>query len=108
MFEGFQQRRVNVGDVDIHCMVGGSGPGLLLLHGFPQNLYMWAHVAPLLADEYTVVCADLRGYGGSSKPVGAPDHANYSFRAMAADQLALMRSLGFEQFHLVGHDRGGR
>ena len=108
MFEGFQQRRVDVGDVVIHCMVGGSGPGLLLLHGFPQNLYMWAHVAPWLIDEYTVVCADLRGYGGSSKPVGAPDHTNYSFRAMAADQLALMRSLGFEQFHLVGHDRGGR
>ncbi len=108
MFEGFQQRRINVGEVEINCMAGGSGPGLLLLHGFPQNLHMWARVAPLLADEYTVVCADLRGYGDSSKPVGALDHANYSFRAMAADQLALMQSLGFDQFHLVGHDRGGR
>nr|Q1JU72.1 RecName: Full=Fluoroacetate dehalogenase [Burkholderia sp.]1Y37_A Chain A, Fluoroacetate Dehalogenase [Burkholderia sp. FA1]1Y37_B Chain B, Fluoroacetate Dehalogenase [Burkholderia sp. FA1]BAE94252.1 fluoroacetate dehalogenase [Burkholderia sp. FA1] len=108
MFEGFERRLVDVGDVTINCVVGGSGPALLLLHGFPQNLHMWARVAPLLANEYTVVCADLRGYGGSSKPVGAPDHANYSFRAMASDQRELMRTLGFERFHLVGHDRGGR
>jgi len=108
MFEGFQRRRVEVADVAINCVVGGSGPALLLLHGFPQNLYMWARVAPLLAHTHTVVCADLRGYGDSSKPVGRPDHANYSFRAMADDQLAVMRSLGFDRFHVVGHDRGGR
>ncbi|MHA6820367.1 alpha/beta fold hydrolase [Ralstonia pseudosolanacearum] len=108
MFEGFEHRNIHVADAAIHCVVGGSGPPLLLLHGFPQNLYMWARVAPMLANEYTVVCADLRGYGGSSKPQGAPDCANYSFRAMAADQRNLMRSLGFDRFHLVGHDRGGR
>ena len=108
MFEGFQQRLVDVGEVQIDCCIGGSGPPLLLLHGFPQNRFMWARTAPRLAEHHTVVCADLRGYGGSSKPVGAPDLANYSFRAMAADQVALMRSFGFERFDLVGHDRGAR
>ena len=108
MFEGFTAHQISVGDVQIHCRVGGHGPGLLLLHGYPQNLYLWARVALLLARDHTVVCADLRGYGASSKPTGAPDHANYSFRAMADDQLAVMRALGFERFHLVGHDRGGR
>ncbi len=81
---------------------------MLLLHGFPQNMAMWARVAPQLAGQFTVVCADLRGYGDSAKPRCLPDRSNYSFRAMAADQLGLMRRLGFERFHLVGHDRGGR
>jgi len=109
MFEGFRQQRVAVGDgIEINCVVGGAGPALLLLHGFPQNLFMWAQVAPLLAQDHTVVCADLRGYGGSSKPVAAEDLSNYSFRAMAGDQVALMRALGFERFHLIGHDRGAR
>jgi haloacetate dehalogenase len=80
----------------------------LLLHGYPQTLSEWAKLAPLLAEKHTVVCADLRGYGDSSKPVGATDHSNYSFRAMAADQVSLMRALGHERFHVVGHDRGGR
>lgn len=89
-------------------MVGGAGPPALLLHGFPQNLYMWATVAPLLARKYTVVAADLRGYGASDKPRARADNSNYSFRAMAQDQVMLMRRLGFERFHVIGHDRGGR
>lgn len=108
MFEGFDRRHIDVGDITINAVVGGSGPPLLLLHGFPQNLAMWARVAPLLAETFTVVCADLRGYGDSSKPHCAADNANYAFRAMAADQVAVMQHLGFRQFHVVGHDRGGR
>lgn len=84
---------------------GGEGPPLLLLHGFPQTRAMWAGVAPLLARDFTVICPDLRGYGESGKPKGVP---SYSFRAMAADMTALMASLGFERFHLAGHDRGAR
>lgn len=83
----------------------GSGPPVLLLHGFPQNRSMWHGIAPVLAREFTVIAADLRGYGDSSKPDGME---NYSFRQMAADQSALMAALGFDQFHLVGHDRGAR
>jgi len=108
MFEGFTRHLVNVPDGTINCVKGGSGPPLLLLHGFPQCLAMWAKVAPLLASSYTVVCADLRGYGDSFKPADAADHSNYSFRAMAGDQLALMRELGCPRFHVVGHDRGAR
>jgi len=96
------------GDICINCVVGGSGPPVLLLHGFPQCLAMWMKVAPLLARRFTVVCADLRGYGDSSKPHCLRDRSNYCFRAMADDQVALMRSLGFERFSLIGHDRGGR
>jgi haloacetate dehalogenase len=108
MFEGFSRHLVPIGAGTINCVKGGAGPGLLLLHGFPQCLAMWSQVAPMLADSYTVVCADLRGYGDSFKPPCAPDHSNYSFRAMASDQLALMQYFGFERFHVVGHDRGGR
>jgi haloacetate dehalogenase len=108
MFEGFARKRVDCGEATIHCVVAGSGPPVLLLHGFPQNLAEWARVAPLLAQKFTVVCADLRGYGDSSKPKCAADRSNYSFRAMAADQVALMDKLGFKRFHAVGHDRGGR
>jgi haloacetate dehalogenase len=79
-----------------------------MLHGFPQNYSMWAKVAPQLAAHYTVVCADLRGYGDSSKPRCLADRSNYSFRAFAMDQVALMRHLGFARFHVIGHDRGGR
>src|SRR5579862_3633956 len=107
MFEGFHHRRVAVPGAEIACAVGGSGPPLLLLHGFPQNMAMWAHVAPLLAREFTVVCADLRGYGDSSKPEATTDAGNYSFRSMALDQVAVMRSIGFDRFNVVGHDRGG-
>ena len=108
MFEGFERKTVAVDGIDIACVVGGAGPPVLLLHGFPQNMAMWARVAPELAKRYTVVCADLRGYGDSAKPRCLADRSNYSFRAFAADQLGLMRKLGFERFHMVGHDRGGR
>ncbi|HVY05505.1 MAG TPA: alpha/beta hydrolase [Burkholderiales bacterium] len=108
MFEGFQRHRIDTGEATIHCVTAGNGPPLLLLHGYPQNLAMWAKTAPILAGKFTVVCADLRGYGDSSKPKCAPDNGNYAFRAMAADQVAVMRKLGFERFHVVGHDRGGR
>ncbi len=108
MFEGFSNKLIDVGDVEISCVIGGHGAPLLLLHGFPQNKAMWTRVAPALAENYTVVCADLRGYGDSSKPRCLPDKSNYSFRAMADDQLRLMRSLGFNRFHVIGHDRGGR
>jgi haloacetate dehalogenase len=108
MFDGFERQRVEVGDITINCVVGGRGCPVLLLHGFPQSLAMWARVAPLLAEKFKVVCADLRGYGDSSKPKCLPDRSNYSFRTMAADQIELMKQLGFARFHLVGHDRGGR
>lgn len=108
MFEGFDRKILSVEGIDIACRVGGSGPPLLLLHGFPQTLAMWAKVAPRLAERFTVVAADLRGYGESAKPRCLPDHSNYAFRALAGDQRGLMRQLGFTRFHLVGHDRGGR
>src|SRR5580704_3441841 len=108
MFEGFRGGQASLTEVTINYLVGGSGPPLLLLHGYPQNLSMWARVAPILARRFTVVCADLRGYGDSSKPAAQPDSSNYSFRAMAADQVALMKSLGHDGFRAVGHDRGGR
>lgn len=94
--------------IDIAYVVGGSGPPLLLLHGFPQCKAMWTHVACRLARQFTVVCPDLRGYGDSAKPRCLPDHSNYSFRAMADDQVALMRMLGFPRFQVAGHDRGAR
>lgn len=107
MFEGFEHGKKVVDGTQISYVMGGSGPPLLLLHGFPQCKAMWARVAPLLTSDYTVVCADLRGYGDSDKPQ-AVDSATYSFRRMAADQLDLMRQLGFPRFHIVGHDRGAR
>jgi len=108
MFEDFKQATADMDGIAIDYVIGGAGPPLLMLHGFPQTKAMWARVAPKLARDFTVVCTDLRGYGASSKPRCLPDRSNYSFRAMADDQLKLMRGLGFEQFHLVGHDRGGR
>ena len=108
MFEGFARKRIVVEDVTINCVVAGSGPALLLLHGYPQNLAMWAQVAPRLAERFTVVCSDLRGYGDSSKPRCSADRSNYSFRTMAADQVGMMANLGFGRFHVVGHDRGAR
>jgi len=108
MFDGFRRASASVADVNIAYVIGGSGPPLLLLHGFPQNLAMWAKVAARLAGRYTVVCADLRGYGDSSKPRCLADRSNYAFRAFANDQVGLMRQLGFPRFHLIGHDRGGR
>src|SRR5512141_1848652 len=91
-------------------MVGPArpGPALLLLHGYPQTCVMWHRVAPHLAQRYNVVAADLRGYGDSGKPASDASHATYSKRAMASDQVQLMRHLGHERFFLCGHDRGGR
>lgn len=109
MFEDFQNDRFETADgVVITYVTGGDGPPVLMLHGYPQTKEMWAKVAPELARSFTVICADLRGYGASSKPRCSADLSTYSFRAMAADQLALMRHLGFSRFHVVGHDRGAR
>jgi haloacetate dehalogenase len=106
---GFATQRVAVEDAEILLEIGGSGPPLLLLHGYPQTHACWHLVAPQLAADFTVVCPDLRGYG-ASRFTGAetPDHAAFSKRAMARDQVAAMARLGFERFALAGHDRGGR
>src|SRR5688572_5192906 len=108
LFPGFQSRRVRTSGATINLVHGGKGPPVLLLHGYPETHLMWHKVAPALARDYTVVCADLRGYGDSSKPQGLPDHSNYSKRAMARDMAQVMTALGHWRFHLVGHDRGGR
>ncbi|HET7825302.1 MAG TPA: alpha/beta hydrolase [Anaeromyxobacter sp.] len=108
LLPGFTDERVRAGGVSLHVRRGGTGPPLLLLHGYPQTVAMWHRIAAPLARRFTVVLADLRGYGDSDKPATAPDHAPYAKRAMAGDMLALMRGLGFERFRLVGHDRGGR
>ncbi len=107
-FPGFTRLDVRVGDIAIHLETGGSGPPLLLLHGHPQTHVTWHKVAPQLAERFTVVVSDLRGYGDSDKPAGGVGHVAYSKRAMAADQVGLMAALGFERFALVGHDRGAR
>lgn len=107
-FPGFTTHRINTSGSEIRCVVGGDGPPVLLLHGYPQTHVMWHRVAPALARHHTVVCADLRGYGDSGKPVSDDSHAAYSKRAMAADMVELMRDLGHPRFRLAGHDRGGR
>lgn len=108
LFPGFRTHRLALAQSAVHAVVGGDGPPLLLLHGYPQTHVAWHRVAPVLAREFTVVAPDLRGYGESTGPMGAPPHEAYSKRAMAADALALMRDLGFERFAVIGHDRGGR
>ncbi|HVQ14928.1 MAG TPA: alpha/beta hydrolase [Vicinamibacterales bacterium] len=108
MFEGFREHRIRTGDADIFALTGGSGPPLLLLHGFPQNHVMWHQVAPRLTAAFSLVLPDLRGYGVSTGPPPDPDHRNYSKRAMAADMIGLMSAFGHERFFLAGHDRGGR
>ena len=108
LLPGFESRRVGCAGAEINLRIGGSGLPLLLLHGYPQTHAMWHRVAPRLAERYTVVCCDLRGYGDSAKPEGGSRHVNYSKRAMAADQMDVMRSLGYRRFMLAGHDRGGR
>jgi haloacetate dehalogenase len=108
LFEGFEKRRIETPEAEIELVRGGDGPPLLLLHGYPQTHAMWHLVATALAEDFTVVATDLRGYGDSSKPFGEEDHSTYSKRAMAGDQAAVMASLGFDSFAVIGHDRGGR
>jgi haloacetate dehalogenase len=108
LFPAFERKRIRASGATINLVTGGHGPAVLLLHGYPETHAMWHKVAPALARDYTVVCADLRGYGDSSKPKGLPDHSNYSKRAMAQDMAEVMTALGHSRFHLVGHDRGGR
>jgi haloacetate dehalogenase len=105
---GFEYRQADVDGVMINHAIAGSGPPLLLLNGYPENHLMWRHVAPVLAQDHTVVLADLRGYGDSGKPAPDADGLVYAKRSMARDQVGLMRQLGFAQFELVGHDRGAR
>ena len=107
-FEGFQLSRVDLGDVTVRVRHGGSGPPLLLLHGYPETHMMWSRIADDLARDFTVIAPDLRGYGESTAPDTTPDHETYSKRAMARDAVALMKSFGFDRFNLAGHDRGGR
>lgn len=106
LLPGFEAKPTDVGGVAVNCFVGGRGPALLLLHGHPQTLVCWHRIAPALASHFTVILADLRGYGDSGKPGGGP--AAYAKREMARDQVGLMRSLGFSRFQVAGHDRGGR
>jgi haloacetate dehalogenase len=108
MFEGFTSKTLPGDGTDIHLVVGGKGPPLLLLHGYPQTHVCWHRVAPLLADSFTIVAPDLRGYGDSGKPATDAAHEPYSKRRMAADQIQVMKSLGFDRFFVAGHDRGGR
>ena len=108
LFPGFKKKKIRASRATINLVTGGSGPAVLLLHGYPETHAMWHRVAPGLARDYTVVCPDLRGYGASSKPKGLPDHSNYSKRAMAKDMAEVMRKLGHRSFHVVGHDRGAR
>jgi len=108
LFPGFTTHRIRTSGTEIRCVVGGDGPPVLLLHGYPQTHAIWHRVAPELARHCTVVCADLRGYGDSGKPPSDAAHAPYSKRAMAQDMVELMRDLGHPRFRLVGHDRGGR
>jgi haloacetate dehalogenase len=108
VFEGFERIQIETRGATINAVRGGEGPPVLLLHGYPQTLAMWHLIAPRLTASFTVVATDLRGYGDSSKPEGREEHAGYSKRAMAADQVEVMRTLGFGSFAVVGHDRGGR
>jgi len=108
LLQGFEQGTIETSGATINYVAAGVGEPILLLHGYPETHVCWHRVAPELAKRYRVVCADLRGYGGSSKPEGLPDHSNYPKRAMGLDMVELMRTLGHHSFHLVGHDRGGR
>jgi haloacetate dehalogenase len=109
-FKDFHEHRIDTGETEIACWAGGSGPPLLLLHGYPQTHVMWHKIVSQLAENHTIVATDLRGYGDSGKPASGPEtsHEPYSKRAMAADQVAVMQHLGFEQFDVCAHDRGGR
>ena len=108
MLDGFQQDRITTTGAEINLRRAGEGPPLLLLHGYPQTHVMWHKIAPALAERFTVVLTDLRGYGDSAKPPGGDNHQAYSKRAMAQDQVEVMAALGFQRFAVVGHDRGAR
>jgi haloacetate dehalogenase len=108
LFPGFKQSFVRTSGATINTLIGGAGPPLLLLHGHPESHVTWHKTAPRLAEEFTVVVTDLRGYGDSSKPDGGDNHINYSKRAMGDDQVEVMQALGFGKFQAVGHDRGAR
>jgi haloacetate dehalogenase len=109
LFPGFSAKRiVTAAGVEIHAVVGGSGPPLLVLHGHPQTHAIWHQAAPMLARHFSLIAADLRGCGDSSRPPGGDDHTGYSKRVMAADMVALMRALGHERFAVLAHDRGAR
>lgn len=108
LFPGFATRRIETSGATIHARVGGSGPPLLLLHGYPQTHACWHKVAPELAKRFTLVIPDLRGYGDSKGPATDPEHKAYSKRTMAADFVSVMQTLGHQRFGVVSHDRGGR
>lgn len=108
MLEAFEQREVDTGEVTINLVTGGKGPPLLMLHGYPETHAMWHRIAPALAEHFTLVMPDLRGYGDSAKPEGDKEHLAYSKRVMAADQVTVMEKLGYPRFQVAGHDRGAR
>src|ERR1700722_1639412 len=104
---GFRNEKIKTSGAEINAVIGGSGPPVLMFHGAPQSLITWRMIAPDLAKDYTLVMCDLRGYGDSSKPEDGVNHANHSKRAMALDGVEVMQHLGYQQFRMVGHDRGG-
>jgi haloacetate dehalogenase len=108
MFENFTRTEIKTSGARIVTVYGGNGPPLLLMHGNPFSHLSWHKFAPRLAEQFTAVATDLRGYGDSEKPPGGADHANYSFRAMAQDQIEVMAALGHDRFYAAGHDRGAR
>lgn len=108
MFDGFDSHRIATDGAEIHCVSGGDGPPLLLVHGYPQTHAMWHRVAPALSERFTVIAPDLRGYGASSKPPAGDDFLGYSKRVMAQDLVQVMEALGHDSFAVAGHDRGGR
>ena len=108
MFTGFTHQQIKTQGITINLVRGGSGYPILLLHGYPQTHVCWHRVTPVLAERFTVVCPDLRGFGDSAKPPSDPEHLAYSKRVMAQDQVEVMQSLGFSEFAVVGHDRGAR
>jgi haloacetate dehalogenase len=108
VFEGFETHRIETAETEIHLVAGGAGPPLLLLHGYPQTHVLWHKLAPALAERFTVVAADLRGYGDSGKPPSDPDHLVYSKRSTANDMVEVMEAMGHRRFFVAGHDRGGR
>lgn len=107
-FPGFEQRRIRTSGAEINLVTGGNGPPLLLLHGYPQTHLLWRKLAPRLAEHFTLVIPDLRGYGDSAKPPGGPDQIAYSKRGLAQDEVETMSALGFQRFSVAGHDRGAR